>query len=75
MQGKMTFDYSKLRGRIVERYGTLTQFGKAMHISQPVLSSRMTGSTYFTQSEILRAIALLDIEPESISPYFFTVKV
>ena len=75
MEKKPVFDYSKLRGRIVEKYGSQKEFSKAMHISQATLTSKMTGLTYFTQGEILRAKTLLAIEPESVTSYFFTVKV
>ena len=75
MEGKLTFDYSKLRGRIVEMFGSQKEFSKAMNISQATLTSKLTGLTYFSQSEISRAGTLLRLEPESISSYFFPPKV
>lgn len=75
MEKNPAFDYNKLRGRIVEKYGTQKQFSKAMRLSQATLTSKLTGLTYFTQAEILKAKMLLDLEPESISSYFFTPKV
>ena len=75
MTGNPVFDYSKLRGRIVEKFGTQKQFSKAMHMSESSLTLKLAGSSYFTQGEIYRATALLDLEDGSVSPYFFTLKV
>ena len=72
---KMSFDYGKLRGRIVEKFGTQKQFSQAMQMSEGMLSQKLTGSTYFTQVEILRAKSILEIEPGSLSLYFFTPEV
>ena len=75
MSGKLTFDYSKLRGRIVEKFGTQKQFGKAMNISESSLTLKLAGSSGFTQGEIIRAMDLLDLEDSSVAQYFFTPRV
>jgi plasmid maintenance system antidote protein VapI len=72
MGNRPVFDYGKLRGRIVEKFGSQKQFSQAMHITEASLSMKLTGSTYFTQVEILRVAKLLGIEPKEISLYFFT---
>lgn len=71
----MAFDYSKLRGRIVEKFGTHTAFAKALGLSQKSLSAKITGKVYFSQDEMNTAIDLLDISPNEINKYFFTPKV
>lgn len=55
------YDYSKLRGRIVEKYGTLSAFAKAMGISFSTLSMRMNNTLYWPQPDIDKACELLDI--------------
>ena len=75
MANKPVFDYGKLRGRIVEKFGSQKEFSKAMNMSQATLTSKLTGLTYFSQGEILRAESLLCIDPGSITAYFFTPKV
>ena len=70
---KPVFDYSKLRGRIVEKYGTNKKFCVAMHISNSTLSNKLSGVSTFSQPDILKAMNVLDIEPETVASYFFTV--
>ncbi len=68
----MAYDYSKLKGRIVEKYETRSNFAKAMCVSTHSLSKKLNGRTPFRQSEISRACELLCIEAPQISEYFFT---
>ena len=75
MTSNPVFDYSKLRGRIVEKYGTQKRFSQAMNMSESSLTLKLAGASYFTQGEIYRAKMLLDLEEGSVSPYFFTLKV
>ena len=70
-----TFDFSKLRGRIREKYNTETAFCKAMELSHNTLSKKLNGKIHFVQDEIDRAIVLLEIPDAEISAYFFTEKV
>lgn len=74
MKRKM-FDYSKLKGKIKEVFGTQSAFAKAMGLSSVSLSSKLNNLTGFTQSEINKACELLDISFEFIPVYFFTEKV
>lgn len=69
------FDYSKLKGKIKEVFGTQSAFAKAMGLSGVSLSSKLNNITYFTQVEINRACELLSIPVEFIPVYFFTEKV
>ena len=72
--GRLVFDYSKLRGRIVEKFGQNRYFASAIGISYTALSTKLNNKCYFSQAEILRAIDVLEIEPGSVSTYFFAVK-
>lgn len=70
----MAFDYSKLRGRIVEKYGTQIAFSKAMGVSERTLSLKLNGKIYFSQDEIVSISRLLDIPRDELQLYFFTRK-
>ena len=67
----MAYTYSKLRGRIIEKYGSLTAFCEHLTISMNSLSKKMTGKTGFSQEDIEKWAELLDIAPEEYASYFF----
>lgn len=69
------FDYSKLRGRIVEKFGVQSAFAEKMGMSEGTLSFRLTNKSYFSTAEIVKACMLLDIPLEDVVAYFFTLKV
>ena len=67
------FSYSKLKGRIVEKCGTQRAFAELLGISECSLTSKLRGNTFFSQPEMFRAIDILDIDPNDVTLYFFTV--
>lgn len=69
------FDYSKLRGKIIEKYGSQSNFAKKMKLSERTISLKMSGKVEWKQSEICNAVTLLELKDEDICPYFFTLKV
>lgn len=69
------FDYSKLRGLIVEKYGTCTAFAAKAGWTPGQLSARLTNKTPFTSDEIVKVKDLLGIDPDQIAAYFFTLAV
>ena len=71
----MAFDFSKLRGKIKEVFGTQEKFAKAMGMSGVTLSAKLNNTVDFTMSEINKACELLSIPTEFIPIYFFTKKV
>ena len=71
----LEFDYSKLKGKIVEKYGSQGNFADAIPVSENQLSSYMTGKKRFTTRIIDRMVVLLDIPVGEIGSYFFTPKV
>lgn len=71
----MSYDYRKLKGKIVEVFGTQTEFAKQLGIGRTTLNSKLNNLTEFTQKEIQKACELLGINKEEISVYFFTVEV
>ena len=72
---KQVFDYSKLKGKIKEVFGTQAAFAKAMGLSGVSLSSKLNSLTQFTQAEMNRACELLEIPLNQLPVYFFTPKV
>ncbi len=69
----LEFNFSKLQGRIVEKFGTRSAFATACGMAESVLSSRLNNKVYFDAPEIYTICELLDIQAEDIPVYFFTV--
>ena len=69
------FDYSFLKGRIVEIYGNQEKFAEKLGISRQSLSQKMTQRTQWKQKEICRAISLLSLNSTEVVSCFFTLKV
>lgn len=72
---EITFDYSKLEGRIKEKYDTQSRLACTLGMSKQALSARLNNRTPFTQTEIRNLTELLDIPDEEMKRYFFTVTV
>ena len=69
------FDYSKLRGRIVEKFGKQEHLAKAIGIGYVSLSKRLNNHLDFSVKEILKMCTFLEITLDDIPKYFFTTKV
>jgi len=68
-------DYRKLRGKIVEVYGTMSNFAKEMGYSERTISLKINGKVDFSQSDIVKMVSLLGLRDKDIPIYFFTNKV
>lgn len=66
------FDYSKLKGRIREHFGTDKEFAEKIGVSPSVVSLKLRGDREFKQKDIFRWIEVLKIPDSEISDYFFT---
>lgn len=71
----MEYDYSRLRGKIIEKFNNNGNFANEIGISERSLSLKLHNKIAFKQTEIDRARLLLDIPIEEISEYFFKKKV
>ncbi|MDO4302138.1 MAG: DUF739 family protein [Clostridia bacterium] len=69
------FDYSKLKGRIREKFNTQDNFANALGIGRVSLSQRLNNQLEFDSKEILRSIKLLDLTEDDIPKYFFAHRV
>lgn len=71
----MAFNYDKLKGRIVEIFGTQYKFAEAMGWSERTLSLKLNGTRSWKQTDICKAVKILRLCVEDIPSYFFTLKV
>ena len=71
------FDYSKLIGRIIEKFGTRRSFANAAGYSENTISRKLSGKIPITTNDITEWTSpmLLDIPYDDIPKYFFTLKV
>lgn len=73
----MEFDYRKLIGRIIEKFGSRRAFAKAYGIAENTMSKKLTGKMAITTDDIISwsSKEYLDIEAQDIPEYFFAQKV
>lgn len=69
------YDYSKLLGRIKEKFDTREKLVPNISISITSLNLRLTNSLQFNQQDIEELCQELDIEKREIPDYFFKEKV
>lgn len=67
----MTPDYTKLRQRILQEFGTQERFAEALGISPASLTQRLNGDVRWTVQELFRACDLLHITVDQ-APEFFS---
>lgn len=68
-------DYSKLRGRIVEKFGKNAAFAEAIGISETTLSKWLNNQKYWKHEVMIAAVEALEIPLDEIGDYFFTRKI
>lgn len=71
----MSYDYRRLRGRIIEKYGALKDFAVAMGWSERTLSLKINCKVFWKQPEIIKASELLEIPSDEVMNYFFNQNV
>ena len=69
------FNTTKVRGRIVEKFLTLSEFAKAINKELRFVSSYLNHQRELTQNDILDWAAALDISTDEIPLYFFVKEV
>ncbi len=67
----MPYDYSKLLGRIVEKFGTQYKFAQAIKLSERTVSLKLNGKIGWKQEEIAKICDILEIDSSKIPDYFF----
>lgn len=63
--------FAKLRGRIVERYGTQAEFSRAVGLSRTIVNKKLTGKCGFSAADVQKWCRLLGISQEEIGIFFF----
>ena len=66
------YDYSRLRGKIVELFKTQQAFSTKLGVANTTLSRKLNCGCGFTSTEIDGARQLLGIPDSELSSYFFT---
>ena len=69
----MPYNYSKLLGRITEKIGTQCKFAEAIGLSERTVSLKLNGKIGWKQDEIAKICEVLEINPNDIPAYFFTL--
>lgn len=69
------FDTSKLRGRIIEKFGSQGKFASAIRKSSSFVSEVLNGKAYLEQRDIEIWAEALEIDSSELYEYFFTRKV
>lgn len=65
------FNGAKLRGRIVEKYGTIQKFAEHTSRGNQFIGNVLNGKAVLTQPDMEEWIELLDIESDEVYPIFF----
>lgn len=71
----MRFNYSKLRGRIIEKFGSYANFAKALGKSEIIVSKKLNNKSSFSQKSMTEWGNLLDIEANDYGIYFCALEV
>lgn len=71
----MSYDYSKLLGKIVEKCGTQLIFSERMGLSERTISLKLNRRVPWKDTEIIKAAEILGIPNDEIVEYFFKIKV
>ena len=69
----MAYNYRKLIGRIIEKFGSRAAFAKAAEISEHTLSKKLNNKAKLSQDDISLWCSLLEIPETEAYPYFFTL--
>lgn len=65
------YDYSKLKGLIKEKFGTLSNYADYIGISHTSLNERLNNRLPFKQNEIEKSIIGFEVSPNLIDEIFF----
>lgn len=71
----MDFKYNKLRGRIVEVFGSQAKFAENIGQSEQNVTAKLAGRSSFTQDNIVVWCQALGIDQSDIGNYFFAREV
>ena len=67
----MSFEYRKLKGRIIEKYDSYGKLAEYLGVSAVTVSNKLRGVTQFSQDDIVSWCEALDIPLVDSGAYFF----
>ncbi len=67
-------NFAKLRGRIVEKFGTQSAFAAAMEWREALLSAKLNNKSKWEFAEVMKVCELLEIPLGEAHLYFFCAK-
>lgn len=70
-----TYNYSKLKGKIIEVFGSQRAFASALGKGEEYVSRFLNGRFFLEQPELETWMELLDVPFEEVRVYFFTHQV
>lgn len=68
------FDYSKLRGRIVEKFGSIEAFSGKTKVSYISVSKKLNNKAPISRDDMIEWSRLLDIPIEEYGVFYFAEK-
>lgn len=77
----MKFDYSKLKGKIIEVFGNQKAYADKMNLSNTAISNKLNNKVPFSQPDIYKTLELFGVKESNpnfmqcLKDYFFTLKV
>lgn len=66
----MAYDYSKLKGRIIEKYGSFSNFANALGKSLVIVSKKLNNKSKFSREAMLEWAEKLDIDISELGAFF-----
>ena len=66
--------YAKLRGRIIEKFGSQGAFAAAMDWREALLSAKLNNKSEWAFHDVMKACELLGISMSEAHLYFFCTK-
>ncbi len=74
MKIKNEYDYTMLKTRITEAYGSMTKFASAMGCSKGAMSLKLNNKSEWQVDDMLKASELLGISQNEIPSFFMQIK-
>lgn len=71
----MEYDYSVLRGRIKEKFGSESALTSAIGMNRSTFSQKINNQSEFTQQDMIQIMSALKEDTWQIGLFFFTPKV
>lgn len=73
MRTPISFDYTLLKLRIKDVFGSQQKFAEALKISKQYLNMKLNSRTSMTTEDVIRYSEMLKISPDDYKFYFFSI--